>query len=276
MDGLAHRKAVRRSPGVWLDLGARTVNGLRDALSSRPIKLCGSALVAALFLNLGAAGALAASGKALVINPSQQTAPSVSGFLALRDAAFERQRVVFFNDPGLLQALKAHQTVKDPVEAFAARTLVRWATESPPSIEALENFIVVEAPLRTKNNRKAGPPGNEIALLQLASRQQDPQQALDYLMLRALTRPGESKEAYRALASLYYQKAPTQPEAWIRIAVEDGTEEVLLYFVEQSLPKIPSPIAKRVLDAERVRLLRSGRQLPAVFEQYRAKLPTTK
>jgi hypothetical protein len=212
----------------------------------------------------------------LTVKPAQQTAPSVSEFLALRDAAFERQRKVFFSDPVLLQALKAHQTVNDPVEAFAARTLVRWATESPPSIEALENFTVVEAPQRTKNNRSAGPPGNEMALRRLVNQQQDPQQAMDYLMLRALTRPGESKVAYRALASLYYQEAPTEPAAWIRIAIEDGTEEVLRYFVEQSLPKIPSPVAKRVLDAERARLLRTGRQLPAALERYRAKLSATK
>jgi hypothetical protein len=252
------------------------VNGLRGVPSSRPIKLCGLALVAALLLNLTAGCVFAASGKELVMNTSQQSAPSVSEFLALRDAAFERQRKLFFSDPALLQALKAHQTVNDPVEAFAARTLLRWATESPPSVEALENFIVVEAPELERNNRKAGPPGTEVDLLRLASRQQDPQQALDYLMLRALTRPSESTLAFDSLISLYAKRAPKEADVWIRIAVEDGTEPVANYFVNQSLPNIPSTVAKRVLDAERARLLRVGRQLPAALEQYRAKLPTTK
>jgi hypothetical protein len=212
----------------------------------------------------------------LTVKPAQQTAPSVSEFLALRDAAFERQRKVFFSDPVLLQALKAHQTVNDPVEAFAARTLLRWATESPPSIEALEKFILVEAPQRTKNNRKAGSAGNEIALLDVVDEQRDPQQALDYLMLRALTRPNENRLAFNSLVALYAKEAPKEADVWIRIAVEDGTEPVANYFVNQSLPNIPSPVAKRVLDAERARLLRAGHQLPAVLERYRAKLSATK
>ena len=247
------------------------MSGLLGALRFRQLRLHGAVLVVGLFLNLCAAFGLSASTKGLVMNSSQQVVQSVSEFLVLRNEAFEQRRKVFFGDATLLKALKAQELTGDPVEAFLARALVQWATEGPASVRALEEFIMVEAPQRTRDNRKAGSAGNELALLRLASQQSDPQQALDYLMLRALTRPSESELAFDALASLYSKQAPREVQAWIRMAVENGTEPVAIYLVEQSLPLIASPVVESALDSERARLMRVGKQLPAALEQYRTK-----
>jgi hypothetical protein len=210
--------------------------------------------------------------KEQIMGTTQEVARPVSEFLALRGHAFEAQRKLYFGDQQLMQALRASLQSPDAVEAFLAKTLVRWAAEMPPTVATIEQFILTEAPLRTQNNRSAGSAGNEVALLRLASEQQDPQYALDYLMLRALIHADASKLPLQALGLLYAQRPTKEPETWLRIAIEDGSDSVATYFAEQSLPQNALAVALKALQAERARLMRTGKKLPDALEHYRVKL----
>jgi hypothetical protein len=220
----------------------------------------------------GASGASTLADKQQIVGITQQAARPVSEFLALRGPAFEELRELYFGDQQLMLALRASSQSPDAVEAFLAKTLVRWATEMPPSVATIEQFIRTEAPIRTQNNRSAGSARNEVALLRLASEQQDPQYALDYLVLRALIRPDVSTLPLQALGLLYAQGTTKEPETWLRIAVEDGSDSVATFFAEQSLPQLAPAVAKQVLQAEHARLMQLGKKLQASLEHYRAKL----
>jgi hypothetical protein len=232
---------------------------------------CTTALMFCLSVG-GASGASTPADEQQIMGITQQAARPVSEFLALRGQAFEELRKLYFGDQQLMLALRASSQSPDEVEAFLAKTLVRWATEMPPSVSVIEQFIRTEAPTRTQNNRSAGSARNEVALLRLASQQKDPQFALDYLMLLALIHPSMSELPLQALGALYAQRPTKEPATWLRIAVEDGSDSVATYFAEQSLPKIAPAVVRRALQAERSRLMRIGKELPAALEQYRVKL----
>jgi hypothetical protein len=199
----------------------------------------------------------------------------VDELLKLRYGVFEKRRLELFRDPAFVDELRQFPRAapgSGPVRDFAIRVLLQWATDPPPSFETLERFIVIEEPQLRVQNRTAAGGGGSMALLRLLNPYQDFTTALDYLLLRALTRPTAEPWVYGALSWLFSQKPTHEPEVWLRLTLEMNDVDVTQHAAEQSLPLADPGRTLKALNAERAALWGQNKSLPKPLEALRLRL----
>jgi hypothetical protein len=207
---------------------------------------------------------------------AQSDNSAVRHLLALRDDAFEKRRLELFATPGFASELQATAKTAEPADAFAIRVLLRWLVEAPANFAALERFIVVEEPELSKSNRTAAGSDSSTNLLIELGRQKDLQSSLDYLLLRALTRPHAQPYVHGALGRYFSQKPIHEPEVWLRMTLEINDEEVTRHTAEQVLVLADKTRALKALNTERTRLAVRKAGLPSALEAMRAQLSNQK
>jgi hypothetical protein len=203
---------------------------------------------------------------------AQSDKPVVQGLLSLRDDAFEKRRLELFAKPNFADQLRAARANADAADAFAIGVLLTWLADKPATFAALEHFIVVEEPALKKADQTAAGSDSSTNLLRELGRQKDLQSSLDYLLLRALTRPHAQAYVHGALGRYFAQKPIHEPEVWLRMTLEINDEEVARHTAEQVLVLADKTRALKALNTERTRLAVRKAGLPSALEAMRAQL----
>jgi hypothetical protein len=202
--------------------------------------------------------------------------PEVQELLSLRDDAFEKRRLELFAKPNFADQLRAARCNADAADVFAIGVLLTWLVDNPANFTALERFIVVEEPALKKANRTAAGSDGSTNLLRELGQQKYLQSSLDYLLLRALTRPHAQPYVHGALGRYFSQKPIHEPEVWLRMTLEINDEEVARHTAEQVLALADRTRALKALNTERTRLAARRGGLPSALEAMRAQLSSGK
>jgi hypothetical protein len=204
---------------------------------------------------------------------AMNTVQPLEEFLKLRDEVFETRRHALFADAGFVSALDAQQRSNDAPTAFAARVLRRWAVDKPATFADVEKFLSVDEPALRASNKTAAGGGGSTAMLRFVGQHQDSRGVLDYMLLRAWTRPSAQSEVVLGALMRYFAQKPThEPQVWLRIALEHSDPQVLQAIAEQSMPLVDHSAALAALNAERGRLLQEKRAFPQSAESLRVRL----
>jgi hypothetical protein len=213
--------------------------------------------------------------KGLAMHAQSETAP-VRDLLTLRDGAFETRRIHLFAKPGFAEELRSAAKTAEPVDAFAIRVLLQWLVEAPASFGELERFILVKEPELGKKNRTAAGNDSSTNLLREIGKQSDLSASLDYLLLRAFTRPSAQSYVYDALGRYFAQKPIHEPEVWIRMTLEINDASVTQHAAEQVLVLADKTRTLQSLRLERTQLAAQNSSLPTAFEALRTQLSGAK
>jgi hypothetical protein len=194
--------------------------------------------------------------------------------LHARNEEYESRRKALFANPQSVAYLQKRAVDTDPVTAFVARQLHLWATEKPKEITELEEFISVGMYANKERLEKTAvgfEPSREISAY--LHRQGNKKIHYEHLLLKVLMRPKDTSNGEdSALQSFYFKNPVSEPEVWIRIALEDGDERLFDYLRDASLRVTDKRRTLRALDYERSRSSAKKTSFPPQLESLRLEL----
>ena len=196
--------------------------------------------------------------------------------IQVRGDDYEKQRLDLFADPEAVAYLPQRFEDPDRVTAFIAKQLHLWATQKRQEIVDLEEFIRVGM---YKNKEKLDEtavgwqPNREIS--NYLGSKGDTSVSYEYLLLKVLMRPKDTRAEDSAISAYYSEYAVMQPEVWIRAALELNIAHGFNHMVKNSLRITEKSRTLRALNHERNRALRLKQPWPEQFENLRQELMKT-
>jgi hypothetical protein len=190
-----------------------------------------------------------------------------------RDDSYERQRLALFADADAVANLRERFDDPDPVTAFIARQLHLWGAENPPEFIELDGFLETGIyARRTERDQTAGgwQPSQELSVfLTLRGHRR----ISEHLLLRLLMKPRTNPVWMYGGALEFHSIHPvSEPEVWIRIALEEKNDAIFDHLANLSLRVTDKSRTLRALNYERARCQRLKQPFPPQLESLRKEL----
>lgn len=197
-----------------------------------------------------------------------------NSLLLARDDEFERQRTAFFSSRDAIAYLQQRFQDTDLVTAFVSKQLHLWASEKQAEyVQAEESIAKTATAISERPTRSAVQPRAGVVAASVLEDRADKRAISEYFLLKVLMQPRTSPEWMRESLFVYFASHPvSEPEVWIRAALENTDDSVLTHLADYSLRVTDKTRTLSALNHEHNLALRSKKTLPIQLEKLRKEL----